>query len=181
MLETPQKTKKRRWATFSFGPELLPLEPFDLQPIADIPIRLAVEEGAIKRNKELALYKTKEDWNVFPKGSIVIAGLIEKGKTFAVWIGNSKNVPLEAIAGTGCALIAEENENSERSVKNSPQCAIPGQTMKQRLRGVIPAAPMKIHVKLRKPSLKNWPKRKIGTHWRPGIKTFFIRGKKHIY
>jgi len=176
-LETPQKSKKRRWASFTFGPELLCLEPFDLQPIADIPIRLAVEEGAIKRNKELTLYKTKEDWNVFPKGSIVIAGLIEEGKTFAVWIGNTKNIPPEAIAGKEAALSADERAISQET----PQEIIPGQTMKWRLRGVAPLASPKIYVTIRKPSLKAWPKRKIETHWRPGIKTIILRGKNHIY
>ncbi len=91
MTETKPKSPKRKWITSTFGPEIPALEPFNLDPVSDIPIRLAVEEGIIKKTGDLALYRTTADWNEHPKGSIVIAGLIEEGKPFAVWVGKTIN------------------------------------------------------------------------------------------
>ncbi|RJP30119.1 MAG: hypothetical protein C4527_10455 [Candidatus Omnitrophota bacterium] len=91
MTEIKHKPPKRKWISYTFGQEIPPLEPFDLDPVSDIPIRLAVEEGVIKKTGDLALYRTTADWNEHPKGSIVIAGLIETGKPFALWIGKSFN------------------------------------------------------------------------------------------
>jgi len=93
MAETTQKTGKNKWISYTLGPELIPLQPFDVQPVADIPIRLAVESGALKMKKGLALYKTTDEWNGHPKGSIVIAGLLEAGQPIAVWVGNIKKIP----------------------------------------------------------------------------------------
>ncbi len=90
MTEFFHRSKRKKWITDTFGPELLPLEPFDLDPVTDIPIRLAVEEGVIKKNNELALYRLTQDWGEFSKGSIILAGSIEEGKPFAVWVGGRK-------------------------------------------------------------------------------------------
>ncbi len=86
--EVAKKPRRKRWGTLTFGPNLPSLEPFDLSPVTDIPIRLAIEQGAIKRYKDLALYKTKEEWEGYPEGTIVLAGPIEEGRQVAIWLGN---------------------------------------------------------------------------------------------
>ncbi len=91
-IDVKPKRHRKKWVSYTFGSELLSLEPFDVQPVTDIPIRLAVEEGAIKKNSELALYTIQEEWNGHPKGSIVIAGKIEEGQPFAIWIGDQLNL-----------------------------------------------------------------------------------------
>lgn len=75
------------------------MEPFDLTPVTDIPIRQAVEEGALKMNKELSLYIISTEWNGHPAQTPVIAGLLEEGRSFAVWVGrnhsSTQNVAIE--------------------------------------------------------------------------------------
>ncbi len=77
-----------KWESYTFGKDPIALEPFDLHPVTDIPIRLAVEKGVVKRHRDLGLYKLKEDWQGHPAGSIVVAGAFEEGKTFAIWTGD---------------------------------------------------------------------------------------------
>jgi hypothetical protein len=82
------KPLKKRWYSSLFHEELLPLKSFDLQTVSDIPIKYAIEEGAIPRKKELSLYITTEETVVHPKGSIIIAGEIEEGRPYAVWMND---------------------------------------------------------------------------------------------
>lgn len=91
-MATSNRAKHKNWETHVFGQDLPPLEPFDLEPVSDIPIRQAVEEGALKQNKELAIYKTTQEWNGFPARTTLIAGLIEEGKPYAVWVGRKGSV-----------------------------------------------------------------------------------------
>ena len=83
----PEKKRRKQWSAHKFGDPLPPLKPFDLQPVSDIPIRLAVEEGAIKNRHDLALYQLSEDWQDWRKGSVIIAGVIAPGQPFALWKG----------------------------------------------------------------------------------------------
>lgn len=86
---------KNKWLSYVFGPEPLKLEKYEVDPVSDIPIRLAVEKGVIPRKRDLALYRTAEDWNGHPRHSIVIAGPLEEGQPFAVWIGDDNYTPIE--------------------------------------------------------------------------------------
>jgi len=90
-----KKHIKNKWLPYTFGPEALKLVPYEVNPVTDIPIRLAVERGVIPRKRDLALFRTTEDWNGHPRNSIVIAGPIEEGQPFAVWIGDDSYVPPE--------------------------------------------------------------------------------------
>lgn len=90
-----KKHIKNKWLPYTFGPESLKLVPYEVNPVTDIPIRLAVERGVIPRKRDLALYRTTEDWNGHPKNSIVIAGPLEEGQPFAVWIGDDSYIPPE--------------------------------------------------------------------------------------
>jgi hypothetical protein len=69
---------KNKWLSYVFGSEPLKLEKYEVDPVSDIPIRLAVEKGVIPRKRDLALYRTAEDWNGHPRHSIVIAGRWKK-------------------------------------------------------------------------------------------------------
>lgn len=92
-METEQKPKSRRvkWVCYTFDPNNIPeLFPFDLNPVSDIPIRLAVEQGSIKNKRDLALFQLLTDWNGHPARSIVIAGKLEEGREIAVWIADDK-------------------------------------------------------------------------------------------
>jgi hypothetical protein len=85
------RLKKIKWITYTFGAENNPtLEKFDINPVTDIPIRLAVEQGYIKNKRDLELYQLTDEWNGHPKRSIVIAGKMEEGREFAVWIADDK-------------------------------------------------------------------------------------------
>ncbi len=86
---------KNKWLSYVFGSEPLKLEKYEVDPVSDIPIRLAVEKGVIPRKRDLALYRTAEDWNGHPRHSIVIAGPLEEGQPFAVWIGDDSYTPVE--------------------------------------------------------------------------------------
>jgi hypothetical protein len=106
LVEEIAKDKKKhirnKWLPYTFGPEALKLVPYDVNPVTDIPIRLAVERGVIPRKRDLTLYRTTEDWNGHPKNSIVIAGPLEEGQPFAVWIGDDSYVAPEP--GTEVAI-----------------------------------------------------------------------------
>ncbi|MGC9328608.1 MAG: hypothetical protein ACP5I1_13310 [Candidatus Hinthialibacter sp.] len=91
--EDKKKPIRNKWIPYTFGPDPIPLEPYEVDPVSDIPIRLAVERGVISRKRGLALYRTKEDWNGHPRRSIVIAGPIEEGEPFAVWVGDGSYTP----------------------------------------------------------------------------------------
>lgn len=103
-----KKQIKNKWLPYTFGPELLQLVPYEVNPVTDIPIRLAVDRGVIPRKRDLALYRTTEDWNGHPRRSIVIAGPIEEGQPFAVWIGDDSYVP--PAPGTEVAKIRKIEE-----------------------------------------------------------------------
>lgn len=92
-MEIEQKPKSRRakWVSYIFDPENVPeLFPFDLNPVSDIPIRLAVEQGYVKNKRDLAMFQLLTDWNGHPARSIVIAGKLEEGREIAVWIADDK-------------------------------------------------------------------------------------------
>ncbi|MBN2325631.1 MAG: hypothetical protein JXR73_00660 [Candidatus Omnitrophica bacterium] len=99
--EDKKKPIRNKWIPYTFGPEPIPLEPYEVDPVSDIPIRLAVERGVIPRKRALALYRTTEDWNGHPKRSIVIAGPIEEGQPFAVWIGDGSYTPPKSSGEAG--------------------------------------------------------------------------------
>ena len=88
-METKSRSRKKNWVSYKFGRHIPILDPFDLHPVTDIPIRLAVEQGAIPRKRGLNLYRIREEWNGHPPRSIVIAAAIEEGQPFAVWIGGT--------------------------------------------------------------------------------------------
>lgn len=88
-METKLRARKRNWIPYKFGSHIPALEPFDLHPVTDIPIRLAVEQGVIPRKRDLRLFRTREEWNGHPPRSIVIAAALEEGQPFAVWIGGT--------------------------------------------------------------------------------------------
>jgi hypothetical protein len=93
----PTKPRKIKWATYTVEDEAVvpPLKPYDLQPVTDIPIRLAVEQGYLRRKRDLSLFQLSEDWKGHPKDSIVIAGALEPGREYAVWIADDKEHVLE--------------------------------------------------------------------------------------
>lgn len=88
-METKTRTRKKNWIPYKFSRQIPALEPFDLHPVTDIPIRLAVEQGVIPRKRDLNLFRTREEWNGHPPRSIVIAAALEEGQRFAVWIGGT--------------------------------------------------------------------------------------------
>lgn len=119
--EPLKKPRRKRWATLTFGPEQPSLEPFDLSPVTDIPIRLAIEQGAIKRYKDLALYKTKEEWEGYPEGTIVLAGPIEEGRQVAIWLGNppSKKEVTSKQAKEEGSEISDHAEDENRQTEDA--------------------------------------------------------------
>lgn len=84
--------KRRRWLSGTFSEDLPACALFDLDPVTDIPIRLAVEEGAIRNKRDLAVYKTTEEWGEFPKGTVLIAQLIEAGQPYALFVGDRRKL-----------------------------------------------------------------------------------------
>jgi hypothetical protein len=106
-----KKNIKNKWLPYTFGPEPLNLVPYEVNPVTDIPIRLAVDRGVIPRKRDLALYRTTEDWNGHPRRSIVIAGPIEEGQPFAVWIGDDSYSP--PAPGTEVAKIRKVEEKPD--------------------------------------------------------------------
>lgn len=82
--EPEHKTPRKKWIPMKFGAEPVPMALFDMHPVTDIIVRRAVEEG-IKNSRDLTVYKTTEEWNGYPKDTIILAGLIEEGAPFAIW------------------------------------------------------------------------------------------------
>lgn len=100
------------WEPRVFGNEIPPLEPYNLEPVTDIPIRMASESGAIRMSRNLNLFRLTDEWDGWPARSIVIAGDLEEGKPFAIWKGS-----LEMLAQ---AQAEEEDEpGDEQSVEAS--------------------------------------------------------------
>jgi hypothetical protein len=79
-----KRPRKRKWVDFTFGEEPLPMQPFDMHPVTDIIIRQAVDSG-VKNRRDLALYKTTQEWNSYPKDTIILAAKLEPGEIFSVW------------------------------------------------------------------------------------------------
>ena len=115
VIDTITKEKKvhvkNKWLAYSFGPEPLQLEKYEVDPVTDIPIRLAVEKGVIPRKRDLSLYRTTEEWNGHARHSIVIAGPLEEGQPFAVWIGDDSYTPPKP--GTELAIPKKIHEKPE--------------------------------------------------------------------
>lgn len=86
------KKKRRRWLSGHFDSDLPPCIPFDLEPVTDIPIRLAVEEGAIRNKRDLCIFKTTDEWRDFPKGTVIIAQLLEQGAPYALFVGDGRKL-----------------------------------------------------------------------------------------
>lgn len=86
------KKKQRRWLSGHFDADLPECVLFDLEPVTDIPIRLAVEEGAICNKRDLQIFKTAEEWRDFPKGTVIIAQLLEEGAPYALFVGDGRKL-----------------------------------------------------------------------------------------
>ncbi|MBI1390372.1 MAG: hypothetical protein GC154_18190 [bacterium] len=111
----PRK-KRRRWMAYRFDEAKPPMAKFDLEPVTDIPIRLAVEEGAIRNKRDLTVYKTTEDWQEFAKGTVIIAQEeIETGQPFAVFIGDGRK-----IAALERKRAAQETESTQETASTDP-------------------------------------------------------------
>lgn len=86
------KKKHRRWLSGHFDSDIPACIPFDLEPVSDIPIRLAVEEGAIRNKRDLQIFKTTDEWREFPKGTVIIAQLLEEGAPYALFVGDGRKL-----------------------------------------------------------------------------------------
>ncbi|MFB3785892.1 MAG: hypothetical protein ACE15F_05925 [bacterium] len=123
-METKIRVRKRNWIPYKFGGHIPALEPFDLHPVTDIPIRLAVEQGVIPRKRDLNLFRTREEWNGHPPRSIVIAAALEEGQPFAVWIGgtdwdpNDPRVTQAPVVLKSHAMESETGEDPEEATDN---------------------------------------------------------------
>ncbi len=89
---------KNKWISYTFGPEPMEMTPFEIDPVTDIPLRLAAEKGVISRKRDLALYRINDEWNGHPKNSILICGPIEEKQPFAIWIGDGSYTKPDANA-----------------------------------------------------------------------------------
>lgn len=147
-METKSSSRKKNWVSYKFGRLIPALEPFDLHPVADIPIRLAVEQGVIPRKRGLNLYRTREEWNGHPPRSIVIAAAIEEGQPFAVWIGgadwnpNDPRVTQAPLVWKSEEIEAEMAESLEESTDKRPDIPARGtRTGIHRPRPIQPGKP----------------------------------------
>jgi len=89
---------KNKWLSYTFGPEQMEMTSFEIDPVTDIPLRLAAEKGVISRKRDLALYRINDEWNGHPKNSILICGPIEEKQPFAIWIGDGSYTKPDAKA-----------------------------------------------------------------------------------
>ncbi|MBZ0255566.1 hypothetical protein K8I31_05865 [bacterium] len=110
------KKKQRRWLSGHFDADLPECILFDLEPVTDIPIRLAVEEGAIRNKRDLQIFKTTEEWHDFPKGTVIIAQLLEEGAPYALFVGDGRK--LSAIEKK---LLTKSQDGDESGVQAKPK------------------------------------------------------------
>ncbi|MDP8242765.1 MAG: hypothetical protein P9L94_01705 [Candidatus Hinthialibacter antarcticus] len=111
------KKKQRRWLSGHFDADLPPCISFDLEPVTDIPIRLAVEEGAIRNKRDLCIFKTTDEWREFPKGTVIIAQLLEENAPYALFVGDGRK--LSAIEKK--ILTNSQDEGESSPVKSKPK------------------------------------------------------------
>ncbi len=111
------KKKTRRWLSGHFEKDVPECVLFDLEPVTDIPIRLAVEEGAIRNKRDLQIFKTTEEWRDFAKGTVIIAQLLEEGAPYALFVGDGRK--LTAIE----KKILTQSEDSEQSTTSGVEPA----------------------------------------------------------
>ncbi|MDX9753975.1 MAG: hypothetical protein RBU29_08445 [bacterium] len=189
LLETPEdqpvepspkahRSRRIKWATYTVDEENPPvLHPFDLAPVSDIPIRLAVEQGYLKNKRDLALFQLKDEWNGHPVRSIVIAGKLEAGREFAVWIADDKEHRIDRKA-LARKLAGDEFEGQPSEAAQSTQtpgemldwCSIAPPCHR-------PVLVAKIHIK-HKPRIKVHPDHQI--HFYPKNK-IYLRFKPRIH